>query len=363
MLVNSLNPHRIEGQKTAAFEIVEELGRAPDVLALPYGGGGNSVAYAKGFSEEGARRGMVSVQAAQRATTLASAIRIAEPAHLDEVDDLVANGRVEIVTVDDSEITPRGSRSRATRASSASRRRPPATPGSPTSSSSRAARWSACSPATASRTRPPSTCCRADDRRAAERRVDPRRGVAMSEPRPACLRRRARRDRGAAARARRRRPADARGVHRAHGDRVRGEDHAELEALTRDLPARRCRGRAVAAEPDALRPLALRLERARRPHPLGRRVTCLACCGNVDLDLREATLDADVVTIVAVGVMGAIDVYVPEGIEVDLHGLALLGHKGERGADPPARPARRSCASTPSRSSPASTSGACRSRG
>ena len=39
---NSLNPDRLEGQKTAAFEIVEELGAAPDVLALPYGGGGNT---------------------------------------------------------------------------------------------------------------------------------------------------------------------------------------------------------------------------------------------------------------------------------------------------------------------------------
>ena len=45
-LVNSLNPSRIEGQKTAAFEIVEQLGRAPDVVALPYGGGGNLRAYA-----------------------------------------------------------------------------------------------------------------------------------------------------------------------------------------------------------------------------------------------------------------------------------------------------------------------------
>ena len=60
MLVNSLNPHRIEGQKTAAFEIVEELGRAPDVLALPYGGGGNTVAYAKGFTEAGAQTRLVS---------------------------------------------------------------------------------------------------------------------------------------------------------------------------------------------------------------------------------------------------------------------------------------------------------------
>ena len=44
-------PTGIEGQKTAAFEIVEELGGAPDVLALPYGGGGNTRAYARGFGE------------------------------------------------------------------------------------------------------------------------------------------------------------------------------------------------------------------------------------------------------------------------------------------------------------------------
>jgi len=115
--------------------------------------------------------------------------------------------------------------------------------------------------------------------------------------------------------------------------------HAELEALTRDLPARAV----PAAAPSRRSPTRFVLslfgsnEREGRIR-VGRRVTCLAFCGNVDLDLREATLDADVVTIVAVGVMGAIDVYVPEGIEVDLHGLALLGHKGERGADPPAHP-------------------------
>ena len=42
VLVNSLNPYRLEGQKTAAFEILEELGAPPAVLALPYGGGGNT---------------------------------------------------------------------------------------------------------------------------------------------------------------------------------------------------------------------------------------------------------------------------------------------------------------------------------
>jgi threonine synthase len=104
-LVNSLNPHRLEGQKTAAFEIAEQLGRAPDVLALPYGGGGNTCAYAKGFAEDGAATRIVSVQAAERAVTFASAIRIAEPAHVEQVERLGAEGRVQGVTVSDSEIT------------------------------------------------------------------------------------------------------------------------------------------------------------------------------------------------------------------------------------------------------------------
>jgi len=104
-LVNSVNPFRIEGQKTAAFEIDEELGRAPDVLALPYGGGGNTTAYAKGFAEDGVRPRMVCAQAAKRATTLASAIRIVEPAHAQEVGALVGEGTAEVVTVSDEDIT------------------------------------------------------------------------------------------------------------------------------------------------------------------------------------------------------------------------------------------------------------------
>lgn len=50
-LVNSLNPNRIEGQKTAAFEICETLEQAPDILALPVGNAGNITAYWKGFCE------------------------------------------------------------------------------------------------------------------------------------------------------------------------------------------------------------------------------------------------------------------------------------------------------------------------
>jgi len=50
-LVNSLNPHRLEGQKTAAWEIIETLGRAPDYQFLPVGNAGNITAYWKGYTE------------------------------------------------------------------------------------------------------------------------------------------------------------------------------------------------------------------------------------------------------------------------------------------------------------------------
>src|SRR5690606_38433877 len=50
-LVNSVNPYRIEGQKTAAFEVCDQLGAAPDYLAIPVGNAGNISAYWKGFKE------------------------------------------------------------------------------------------------------------------------------------------------------------------------------------------------------------------------------------------------------------------------------------------------------------------------
>ena len=50
-LVNSVNPYRLEGQKTASFELVDELGDAPDILCLPVGNAGNITAYWKGFVE------------------------------------------------------------------------------------------------------------------------------------------------------------------------------------------------------------------------------------------------------------------------------------------------------------------------
>jgi threonine synthase len=96
-LMNSVNPHRIEGQKTAAFEIVDALGDAPDYLLLPVGNAGNITAYWKGFREyHAAGRStrlprMVGAQAEGAAPivnghpvaqpkTVASAIRIGNPA-------------------------------------------------------------------------------------------------------------------------------------------------------------------------------------------------------------------------------------------------------------------------------------------
>ncbi|WP_067722119.1 threonine synthase [Nocardia yamanashiensis] len=96
-LVNSVNPARIEGQKTAAFEIADALGKAPDVHVLPVGNAGNITAYWKGYSEYYAdgvttsRPRMLGVQAAGAAPlvngapvkdpeTIATAIRIGAPA-------------------------------------------------------------------------------------------------------------------------------------------------------------------------------------------------------------------------------------------------------------------------------------------
>ena len=96
-LVNSVNPDRIEGQKTAAFELVDELGEAPDLLFIPVGNAGNITAYWKGFQEyqaagvshklprmmgfqaEGAAP-IVKGEPILNPQTIASAIRIGNPA-------------------------------------------------------------------------------------------------------------------------------------------------------------------------------------------------------------------------------------------------------------------------------------------
>ena len=85
-LVNSVNPFRIEGQKTAAFEVVDQLGQAPDVLAIPVGNAGNISAYWKGFKEykEAGKSNslppIVKGEPILEPETVATAIRIGNPA-------------------------------------------------------------------------------------------------------------------------------------------------------------------------------------------------------------------------------------------------------------------------------------------
>ncbi|MEE9261657.1 MAG: threonine synthase [Dehalococcoidia bacterium] len=120
-LVNSVNPNRLEGQKTAAFEIVDELGDAPDLLCIPVGNAGNITSYWRGFAEyHAAERAktlpkMMGFQAQGAApivlgqpvpdpTTVASAIRIGNPASWEGATKARDESGGIIDTVSDDEI-------------------------------------------------------------------------------------------------------------------------------------------------------------------------------------------------------------------------------------------------------------------
>ena len=114
-LVNSVNEYRIEGQKTAAFEVIEELGGAPDVLCIPVGNAGNITAYWRGFKEMGTAPRMFGFQAegaaplvrgetVEHPETLASAIRIGNPARGSDALRVVGESGGAIRAVSDEEI-------------------------------------------------------------------------------------------------------------------------------------------------------------------------------------------------------------------------------------------------------------------
>jgi threonine synthase len=114
-LVNSVNDYRIEGQKTAAFEVCDELGEAPDALAIPVGNAGNGTSWWRGFREYGASPLLYGLQAEGAAPlvvghpvaepeTVASAIRIGNPARWEEAMDAVTGSRGRIAAVSDDAI-------------------------------------------------------------------------------------------------------------------------------------------------------------------------------------------------------------------------------------------------------------------
>jgi threonine synthase len=119
-LVNSLNPYRIEGQKTAAFEICDVLGTAPDWLCLPVGNAGNITAYWAGFKQYQELKStglpqVLGVQAAGAAPlvlghpvdkpeTVATAIRIGRPARGEQALQAAEESNGRIIAVSDDEI-------------------------------------------------------------------------------------------------------------------------------------------------------------------------------------------------------------------------------------------------------------------
>ena len=119
-LVNSLNPYRLEGQKTAAFEICDDLGAAPDWLCLPVGNAGNITAYWMGFRQYHDLKGsglprILGVQAAGSAPlvlghpvdnpeTVATAIRIGRPARGEQALQAAEESHGQIMAVTDDEI-------------------------------------------------------------------------------------------------------------------------------------------------------------------------------------------------------------------------------------------------------------------
>ncbi len=120
-LVNNLNPYRLEGQKTAAWEIIDDLGRAPEWMCLPVGNGGNITAYWRGY-KEALERGqitqlprMLGAQAAGSAAmvlgedvlqpeTIATAIRIGAPVRREEAGAAARDSNGGFVAATDREI-------------------------------------------------------------------------------------------------------------------------------------------------------------------------------------------------------------------------------------------------------------------
>ena len=112
----------------------------------------------------------------------------------------------------------------------------------------------------------------------------------------------------------------------------------ELEAVTRDLPA------VTPAEPPRRRKRARWVVSVmsgvdrRRRWRLAERTHVIAVMGGANLDLRQAELEAQESTLTLVGIMGGVNVVVPEGVRVEVSGVAIMGSKNERISDTPVLP-------------------------
>lgn len=120
-LVNSVNPFRIEGQKTGAFEVCDQLGFAPDILAIPVGNAGNITAYWRGFTlyaeahkiestphmwgfQAAGSAPIVNKQRVENPETIATAIRIGNPASWEYANEALEASAGHIDAVTDDEI-------------------------------------------------------------------------------------------------------------------------------------------------------------------------------------------------------------------------------------------------------------------
>lgn len=120
-LVNSVNPYRIEGQQTGAFEVCDQLGSPPDLLAIPVGNAGNITAYWKGFKayhaegkiselpkmwgfQASGAAPLVHKRRFEHPDTIATAIRIGNPASWELAENALAESQGHIDEVSDSEI-------------------------------------------------------------------------------------------------------------------------------------------------------------------------------------------------------------------------------------------------------------------
>jgi len=111
---------------------------------------------------------------------------------------------------------------------------------------------------------------------------------------------------------------------------------AELESVTRELPD--TPSPTIRRRPARLSGVLFGYAARKGRWRVARRSLALVAWGDLDLDLRQAQIDSGSVTLVVLVFFGNADVYVPEGVEVDVGGLSVFGHRRDWGRDVPGRP-------------------------